>query len=229
MTDLGEWLDFLIAAVFSEVFGVWFLLGAVFFLLGLVILGAGIYQRIVGRRVPGRCVGAVLETRIKRKQRDGKTEEREKKTLFPVFEYPDSDGVLRQVRASEGGTSTHKYQTGQDVTVLVCQTGEHLDVYDADSYGAFYLAFGFMGGGAFLMVQVGSMLSAFGVGALSLLGLATAIAVRVFGKRASWLKSPHERKWLTRPELEPEMIHPVEVFNRDGTMKTSSEADSEQG
>ncbi len=164
-------MDFIFLAIeslFSELFSVWVLLAIVFILIGLFILVAMTYMHLFGIRVPGKVIGAINQSRIKKKVRDGKEVEKVKHTLYPVFQYTMPDGEIVTELSSEGGTGTLKYVTGQDVNLIVSPAKNYHDVYDVGRYGVFILGLVFILMGLGLIYAVGQFYAAFGMGFISL-------------------------------------------------------------
>ncbi|MEM7077355.1 MAG: DUF3592 domain-containing protein [Pseudomonadota bacterium] len=208
METVSAALQYLIDAVFSEVFAVWFLVGLVIFLVGVGLIVLYTLSRMIGYRTQGHVIGAVEHTKIKRDKRDGEIVERVKKYLMPVFEYQTRDGVTRQMIGSEGGSNTTQYSTGQPVSLIVREDDGYDDVYDADQHGALYLGLGFTAIGGIIMTWVGSFASAFGVSLLTMLALAVSKTISAFRNRSA-RRAPHtskhkgEDKSFTADELRP--------------------------
>ena len=86
MDRFAAFFEFFYTSVVLEVSALPFLLGLVLFAVGLLFLVLFVLSRTLGYQTTGTVVGAIERTRIKKKQRDGKTIEKLKKTLVPVFE-----------------------------------------------------------------------------------------------------------------------------------------------
>ncbi len=153
----------------AEALSFWFLFGLVLFLVGSAMIGLFLWTRIMGKSVTGTVIGAIQETRIKKKIRDGKEIEKIKKTLYPIYEYTRPDGTTHTERSSEGGSMTLKYETGQHVNLLILQNDLYDDVYDRNEMGALYLGLILSAIGGVLMVKIGdSLIHALGMSALSI-------------------------------------------------------------
>ena len=213
---MGDLITDIFNSIFSEAFAMGFLAGLVLFLLGLGLCGLVAFTRIRGRRVKGKIIGAVEEIRFKHKIRDGEEIKKEKRSLFPVYEYIRPDGTLFQERGSEGGTNTLKYKTGQDVNLLVIEAGGYDDVYDADDYGAAKLGLVLMAIGGFIMFQVGSVYSAMGMGGLALFGAVCFIMFRVVAEKLHSAGQkpgqPKKKREKYKKTFDRDAIKPVEVF-----------------
>lgn len=212
MVQIASYIELMIQAVFSEAFAFSFLLGAVLFLVGIGFCLLFIVSRLSGKRIPGTVVGAVLQRRVKTKTVDGKETQKIKETLYPVFEYQKSDGSLHRERASEGGSSTLKYQTGQAVNLIVREDDGYDDVYDAGAFGALYLGLAFSIIGLAIMIQVGSMASALGIGIFSLI---VVIAIRVTNavlNKKSPTDSTVQQKYSKA--FDPNELKPIEYFQK---------------
>jgi len=214
---LSRFFDFLIESVFSEVFALYFLLGLVLFVAGLLLLGLFALSRVLGVRTTGTVIGAVERKRVKRKQRNGQKMQKTKTTLYPVFEYMNAAGALTQMRASEGGSSTLGYSTGQNVNLVVREDDGYDDVYDADKRGALYFGIGLCVIGATVMSWVGSIAAAFGIGLSSIVLLLLCYLLRgVVEKFTS--KDPDAARSAATPHepyskaFDPADLHPIEYY-----------------
>jgi len=202
----------IIQTIFSEAFAISFLLGLVLFIVGFLLCGLYIFTRLIGKRVTGKVIGGVIEKRTKTKTVDGKTKEEIKETLYPVYEYIRPDGSTHQERGSEGGTSTHKYVTGQDVNLIISQADGYDDVYDANNHGAFIMGLIIASTGMGIMFQVGSMASAIGMGLMTMGGI---IVVKLITTAAGKTKqSPKKEKKKYSKAFNPEEVKPIESFQR---------------
>ncbi|NKB35399.1 MAG: hypothetical protein GKR91_20050 [Pseudomonadales bacterium] len=206
MDNIAAVFEFVIQSIFAEAFAMTFLLGFVLFLVGVLLFGLFVLSRVLGERIQGKVAGAVIHKRVKTKTIDGERKEVIKETLYPVFEYQRSDGTLHKERASEGGTSTLKYKTGQDVNLILRED----DGYDADNYGALYLGLIFLAIGLVFMVQVGSMASAFGMGILSLVLVIIARIAVAFQSKARRNKKAEKKKYTKEFDLAD--LKPIEEF-----------------
>lgn len=208
----------LVQNIFAEAFAFWFLVGFLLFSLGFTLLFLFILTRLLGYKTTGTVVGAILETRIKKKIRDGKEIEKIKKTLYPIYEYTREDGSTRLERGSEGGSMTHKYKTGQNVNLIIRQDQEYDDVYDQDEFGALYLGIILSLIGTALMVHMGSATSALGMSIFSLLGI---IAFRLVAAFLDKQKTPLHKTQTPKTnkkhhkEFDPAAIKPIEFFKKD--------------
>ncbi len=218
MERFAELFDFLFLSVFSEAFALWFLVGLVLFLVGLLVLGLFILSRTLGVRTTGTVIGAVKHTRVKQKQRDGKQVQKTKTSLYPVYEYRAQDGSIRQMRSSEGGSMTLKYSTGQTVNLIVREDKGYDDVYDADELGALYVGLGIAAVGVVLMTWVGSFVSAVGMSGMSLTlaitGLLVSGAIKKFTATSKSGAAPASDKKRApySKAFDAADLHPIEHF-----------------
>lgn len=212
MTKLLTLLETLLQSVLADFFAFSFLVGFVIFLIGLLLTGLYLLTRTLGRTCPGTVVGAIKEIRVKTKVRDGQQVEKRKETLYPVFEYARADGGLHWQRGSEGGSATLKYSTGQTVRLRVREDQEYDDVYDLDQRGALYLGVPLLGVGLVLMVQVGSVASAAGVGLLTLLAIALLrVASALTSGRRSGARSSRDSTPYNQ-SFDMDQVRPIEEF-----------------
>ncbi len=217
MENFSAVFDFLVVSVFSELFAVYFLLGFVIFLVGVLLLVLFVLSRTLGYRTTGTVVGAVELTRIKRKERDGKTVEKLKKSLYPVFEYTTTSGTERQMRASEGGTGTLSYTTGQTVNLIVREDEDYDDVYDADRTGILYFGLAITALGIALMSWIGTAIAAAGISVSIIVMVLLALLVRglvtKFTSDSSQPTNTTKRKREPyNKDFDPADLHPVEYF-----------------
>jgi len=217
MDRLSALFEFLYSSIVVEIYALPFLLGLVLFVVGLLILGLFVLSRTLGYQTTGKVLGAIERTRIKKKERDGETIEKVKKSLIPVFEYTASDGKVRQMLSSEGGTSTLSYSTGQSVSLRVREDVGYDDVYDADSRGALYFGLIIGGIGLGLMGFIGSAVAALGVSVTLLALVAIALVVRALvdkfsGSTADSKPASSEQAAGAHKSYAPEDVKPIEYF-----------------
>lgn len=207
-------MEFILLAVesfFAEIFSVWVLVALIFVLIGLFIVVAMTYMHLFGVRVPGRVVGAINRKKIKKKVRDGKEVERIKHTLYPIFEYTMPDGQTFTTMSSEGGTGTLKYETDQEVNLIVSPADGYHDVYDASRYGAFIMGAVFIAIGLGIIYGVGQLYSAFGMGLISL-GIGLVLLVyRIVSEKKDKVKQK-DRKKKHHKAFDMQDVKPVESF-----------------
>lgn len=216
MDRIAAFVEFIFDSVFSEVFAVSFLIGLVIFLLGFLFVGLFLVSRILGVRTTGTVVGAVNKTRTKTKEHNGERVEKIKSSLYPVYEYIASDGTQRQMRGSEGGSMTLKYETGQAVNLIVREDDEYDDVYDADQFGALYLGLGFLCFGAIMMAWVGDFAAAFGVGFTSILVFGLGYVSRGIIHMRDKPKQTEMKRAKYTKSFDPALLQPIEHFQSPG-------------
>lgn len=207
-----DYIELTFESLTADFFAIWFLVGAAIFLVGLLLVGLFTLSRLTGYRTAGRIIGAVNVIRSKTRERNGEIVQIEKKSLFPVYEYQASDGSVRQMRGSEGGTMVHGYTTGASVNLIVREDSGYDDVYDADQRGALYVGMGFVAAGVGMMIAVGSIASAFGV---TLLACAVAVAIRMIGALSAKQRKPIHQRRKRMPyskSFEPDDLRPIESF-----------------
>lgn len=202
----------IIQTIFSEAFAMGFLVGLVLFIVGFLLCGLYLFTRIIGKRVSGKVIGAVMEKRTKIKTVDGEKKEKIKETLYPVYEYIRPDGSTHQERGSEGGTSTYKYVTGQNVNLIVSQADGYDDVYDANNHGALILGLIIAAVGMGMMLHIGSIASAFGMGLMTMGGIIVIKLITGFAGKDK--KSPNKEKKKYSKAFNPEDVKPIESFER---------------
>lgn len=207
-------IDFINLA-FAEASIIAFVVGLVFFLLGFIVIALTIFVWITGQRVTGKIVGAIKNIRIKEKMRDGKVKKKRKETLYAIFEYRRPDGSVHQERSSNGGSSTLKYKTGQEVSLIIVPGAEYDDAYDANDRTSLVI------GGLFLLIGFGVMFQAanfyatLGISTLAFLGLIGMLAFKLLSeksnkrknKKAGQAKSSKHHKHFDVAD-----VRPVETF-----------------
>ncbi len=206
-----EYIFLAVESLFSELFSMWVLLAIVLMLIGLFLIVAMTYMRLFGIRVPGKVVGAINQTRVKKKMRDGKEVEKVKHTLYPVFQYTMPNGEVVTTLSSEGGTGTLSYVTGQDVNLIVSPAKDYHDVYDASRHGAFILGLVLIASGLGIIYMVGQLYTAFGMGLISL-GVAVILLVyRIISDKKDKFKVRDSLR-KQHKEFDPLEVKPVESF-----------------
>ena len=217
MEKVSSIIEFLVTSVFSEIFAIYFLIGFAIFAAGLLILILFALSRSLGYRTTGRVIGAVELKRIKRKERDGKVIEKHKTMLYPVFQYTTKSGVEREMRSSDGGTSTLSYTTGQAVNLIVREDADYDDVYDADQKSALFVGLGIAGFGLLMMSWVGTAIAAIGISLSTIVLLLLAYALRELVQKYTDNGSPEQDS--TKKKREPyskafdrSELHPIEHF-----------------
>ena len=214
MKEAFSYIEMFINSFAADAIGIGFVVGLVIFLVGIALVVLFALSRFTGYRTTGTVVGAIERVRLKKRERDGEMVEEEKRSLYPVYEYTAADGSKRQMQGSEGGTMVHSYTTGQSVNLIVREDDGYDDVYDADSYGAFYLGLVFSAIGVGFMVWMGSMASAFGVTILAcLIAGALRIGFGLLTKKKNPADKKPKRKAYTKA-FDPADLKPIENFAR---------------
>ena len=192
----------------ATIFG--FIIGLVFFLLGLFIIVATTHTILVGKRVPGKVVGAVKDVWIKEKNRDGKIVKKRRETLFAIFEYIRPDGLLHQEKASSGGSGVLKYKTGQEVNLIIVPSGKYDDVYDADDYSVIIIGIILLAIGFGIMLWAANAYASLGVGVLTLISVVGVFIFRILTGRKKKQKKHGESKHVKA--FDPAEVRPIEEF-----------------
>lgn len=193
---------------FAEVSIALFAVGALLLLIGIFILAATVYIRVVANRISGTVVGAVSETSIKEKVRNGTLRQETRETFHAVFQYPRPDGSLHQEKASEGGTHVLRYRTGQAVNLLVVPGSDYDDVYDADQKSGYTLGGVMFALGAFLMWQAATLYATLGISIPALLVVLFALGLRARRHKQTSTKAATQHYKI----FEPDAVRPVEEF-----------------
>ena len=198
-----------IDGIFAEASIVLLLLGFIFFLLGAVILVASLYIKFTARHVDGNVIGAIKDTRIKEKTRDGKVEKETKINYFAVFEYLRSDGTLHKEKSSNGGNGVLKYKTGEAVKLLVIPQDEFDDVYDENDKSPYIMGSILFLLGVFMIERATSLYASLSLGAFSLSVIIVSFSIRMMlGRKKKKKKLSVKQKHYKYFELDE--IRPVE-------------------
>ncbi|MEM8767197.1 MAG: DUF3592 domain-containing protein [Pseudomonadota bacterium] len=217
MEWLGQAFDIIYTSFFAELSAMGFLFGLAIFAVGLLITVLFVASRVSGFRTTGTVLGAIEVSRLKIRDRDGERTRKITKSLFPVYEYQDSGGEVKQTAGSEGGTFTKRYRTGQAVNLIVREGDDRNDVYDADARTMLYLGLGCLTTGGLVMASVGSFAAAIGASVVSVLIALLVRALIVFVEDLSNRKSGSKlidtsRRASLDKSFTPDDLKPIEHF-----------------
>lgn len=200
----------IVQGMFAEASIFLFVFGLIIFLIGLAFLVLVVYVRIVGVRVEGRVLGAIKESYLKEKVRDGKTIKVPQETLYAIFEYPRANGSLHQEKASEGGSAVLKYSTGQTVNLLVVPDDGYDDVYDADKKSDYIIGAVLFLVGVMLMYHAASLYASLSMSAFALFIIVISLLIKGFSRKKHKSKPSAQAKHFKHYDLES--IRPIEEF-----------------
>lgn len=212
LKNIVEWSFTVIQTELITALSFWFVLGLLIFALGAFALGIMLLYCIKGRNVEGKLIGAVKQTRIKKKKRDGKIVEKVKEKIYPIFEYTRLDGsIYQEIGSSNINPSTDKYQTGQSVNLRVMEHKHYDDLIDADKKTGLYVGLIMLTIGASLMSL---MLTEFGLNITFWLNVSFILSLGLY-KLVSLFLSPRNKEEDPRPPIKRyavEDIKPIEEF-----------------
>ena len=187
------------------------LLGTVFCLAGMFACFVWAWSRLCGRLENARVVGGISHSYTKEKKRGGQTVEETRTMHCTVYQYRDQDGQSKMT-VRNTGSATFKYQTGQAVELYVLPNARFDDVYDRRDHSALLVGTILLGIGLGLVISMGNLMNALGVGLVSTLICLLALVVRIVLDRRSTVR--HDSTRLADYELDPALAIPIEQMQR---------------
>lgn len=186
------------------------ILGTILLMAGLVILVMQLAIIVSAYRTTGRVVGGYEKTKIKRKQRNGDTVEKQKTTLFAVYEYTRKNGELCQTLSSDGGSYVKTLQTDATVDIRVWEHSDYDDVYLTKNRSPWWMAMSLISAGIVILVVAGNVLATVGMSLMSFGLILVGLLVRLIRTtRSSSEQTQHQEH---HKYFEPNEIKPIESF-----------------
>lgn len=218
---LGNIIDSLLLYVrsfFAEYTIMLLLVGLAFFLAGAFIISYQLYALMRGQIVDGTVIGAVRKVKITMVDRKVVKKRLKQGTLFPIFEYIDATGVVRQTKGSTGGSHVYKYRTGQRLKLIVFSRSGHQDVNDAGNYSGYILGIVFSGMGVGIVYCYTQIYASFNLSTLIWLSIIVSLFMKYKDRIQEIIsdvkehRASREKIFSLKRNFDPDDVRPIEDY-----------------